>query len=185
MAVLVEAISVIVRRDAINRSYDGGWAGFLSHVPNNTLCADHELARVGFTDPKTVEHFINDLRRHGPVFLSNGKSIDIAVLDQQRGPTEPCDWLEFARLPFGKHDGYVAACWLFEGPRIAAGLHMSELNKNLATPVGWTFEGSLSERFVFVPNKGSMDRLKYLRTENGCDVFLDTSTGSEIFKPQD
>ena len=93
MAVLVEAISVIVRRDAINRSYDGGWAGFLSHVPNNTLCADHELARVGFTDPKTVEHFINDLRRHGPVFLSNGKSIDIAVLDQQRGPTEPCDWL--------------------------------------------------------------------------------------------
>jgi len=62
---------------------------------------------------------------------------------------------------------------------------MSELNKNLATPVGWTFEGSLSERFVFVPNKGSMDRLKYLRTENGCDVFLDTSTGSEIFKPQD
>jgi len=49
MAVLVEAISVIVRRDAINRSYDGGWAGFLSHVPNNTLCADHELARVGFS----------------------------------------------------------------------------------------------------------------------------------------
>ena len=35
---------------------------------------------------------------------------------------------------------------------------MSELNKNLATPVGWTFEGSLSERFVFVPNKASLIR---------------------------
>jgi hypothetical protein len=62
---------------------------------------------------------------------------------------------------------------------------MSELSSNLATPVGWTFEGSLSEHFIFVPNKKSMDRLKYLRSENGCDVFLDMSTGHEVFKPQD
>ena len=184
MAVLVEAISVIVRRDSINRSYIGGWAGFLSHVPNSTLCADNELARVGFMDPKNVERFISDLQHHGLVFLSDGKSIDIAVIDQQQGPTELCDWLEFARLPFGDHGGYIAACWLFEGPRIAAGLHVSELKFNLATPAGWTFEGSLSERFIFVPNEKSMDRLKYLRSENGCDVFLDTSTGHEVFKSQ-
>lgn len=185
MAVLVEAISVIVRRDAINRSYNGGWAGFLSRVPNSTLCADQELARVGFMDPRNVERFINDLQRHGLVFLSNGKSIHIAVVDQQRGSTEPCDWLEFARLPFGKHGGYVAACWLFDGPRIGAGLHLSELNRNLATSAGWTFKGSLSERFIFCANKESLDRFKFLRTENGCEVFLDRSTEREVFKSRE
>jgi hypothetical protein len=37
MAVLVEAISVIVRRDAIDGAFDGGWRGFVSSVPNVTL----------------------------------------------------------------------------------------------------------------------------------------------------
>ena len=48
MAVLVEAISVIVRVDSINEKFPGGWIGFKDHVPNQTLCADNELARVGF-----------------------------------------------------------------------------------------------------------------------------------------
>jgi hypothetical protein len=54
MAVLVEAISVVVRRDAIDRSYEGGWVAFVSSVPNATLCTDDQLARVGFMDPKAV-----------------------------------------------------------------------------------------------------------------------------------
>jgi hypothetical protein len=40
MAVLVEAISVIVRRDTIARRYDGGWPGFVAAAVNSTLCAD-------------------------------------------------------------------------------------------------------------------------------------------------
>jgi len=95
----------------------------------------------------------------------------------------PCDWLEFAHIPFGKSGGKVAACWLFEGPRLAAGIHLPEKSIDLATPDGWTFEGSISERFSFVPNENVGDRLKHLRTESGLDVFLDTSTGREVFKP--
>jgi hypothetical protein len=34
MAVLVEGISVIVRRDAIERKLKGGWATFVGAVPN-------------------------------------------------------------------------------------------------------------------------------------------------------
>jgi len=51
MAVLVEAISVVVRRDAIDRSFGGGWRAFVSCVPNTTLSTDDQLARVGFTSP--------------------------------------------------------------------------------------------------------------------------------------
>ena len=38
MAVLVEALSVIVRRDAIESRFSGGWPKFLSSIPNSTLC---------------------------------------------------------------------------------------------------------------------------------------------------
>ena len=47
MAVLAEGISVIVRLDAIARLMDDDWARFLGVVPNQTLCCDNELARVG------------------------------------------------------------------------------------------------------------------------------------------
>ena len=172
MAVLVEAISVVVRREAIDRSFTGGWDSFVSLVPNATLCTDGQLARVGFMDPKAAERFVNSLRSHGLVFLSEAKCVDIAVVDQQGGPTEPCEWLEFARTSFGKEGARIAACWLFEGPRVTAGLHVAELEFDLATPSGWTYEGSLSERFTFVPAEDMQERLKYIRTEDGIDVFL-------------
>jgi hypothetical protein len=183
VAVLVEAISVVVRRESIDRSFTGGWDAFVSRVPNTTLCADPQLARVGFMDPKAVGKFVEDLQAGGLVFLKSGRCVDIVVIDQQRGPTTPSEWIEFARIPFGKSGGKVAVCWLFEGPRLAAGVHFPGERIDLATPEGWTFQGSISERFSFVPNEDVGERLKYLRTESGLDVFLDTSTGQEMFKP--
>ena len=152
MAVLVEAISVIVRRDAIDRAVSGGWQGFISCVPNATLCTDGELVRVGFMGPQDVESFVDRLQNDGLVFLAEGACADIAIVDQQRGLTMPCEWLEFARLPIGQDDGHVAACWLFEGPRIAAGIHLPGKSLKFAVPDGWKYEGSLSERFAFVPS---------------------------------
>jgi hypothetical protein len=93
----------------------------------------------------------------------------------------PCEWLEFAHIPFGTSGGKVAICWLFEGPRAAAGVHFPGNRIDLATPVNWMFYGSLSERIFFVP--GEDVGLTYLRTERGLDVFLDESTGREVFKP--
>jgi hypothetical protein len=185
LAVLVEALSVVVRRQSIDRSFDGGWTGFVSCVPNATLCTDGQLARIGFMDPKAVEGFVSHLQSRGLNFQSQGTCVDIAVVDQQRGSTMPCNWLEFASIPFGKDGGRVAACWLFEGPRVAAGLHLPRGSLDVATPKGWKYEGSLSERFSFVPAEDVQERLKYIRTEDGIDVFLDTSTDREVYKPKE
>ena len=153
MAVLVEAISVIVRRDAIDNVYTSGWTDFLDDVPNATLCTDGELARVGFMAPDDVERFIDLLCRRGLAFLANGKCQDIAIVDQQRGPTMPCDWLEFTHFPYGDHNGRVSACWLYEDQRIAHGVHFKGTGIELVTPPGWDFESSLSAKFNFVPNE--------------------------------
>jgi hypothetical protein len=184
MAVLIEAISVIVRRNAIDRRFNGGWKVFVSRVPNKTLCTDGLLARVGFMDPNAVGRFVGDLRAGGLEFIRSQRCADIVVIDQQRGPTMPCDWIQFARIPFGHAGGKVSAAWLFEGPRVGAGIHFPGLEFDLATPAGWEFEGSLSEQFHFVPTDDSATRYTFLRTDGSTDVFLDQATGKEVFRPK-
>ena len=180
MAVLVEGISVIIRRDAIESKYRGGWRAFIDDVPNSTLCVDDDIARIGFMGPPDTEAFVKHIERKGLQFLDGGKPVDLAIADQERGLTTECDWLEFGKLGF-RDSGKVSACWFFDGPRIAAGVHLRGSSMNLATPADWEFEGSLSQKFGFVPTGKESDRLKFLRNEDGVDVFLDLDTGKEVF----
>ena len=47
----------------------------------------------------------------------------------------------------------ITSCaWMFEGERIAAGAHIQSTNMQLATPSGWRFKDSLSDKFQFVPD---------------------------------
>ena len=148
MAVLVEATSVILRRDSIGRIFPGGWEAFGAAVPNATLCYDDDIARVGFLSPSEVEGYVKHLQRIGLKVSSQEKYVDLAIVDQCRGLIAGCDWLEFGRFPIGA--GHVSACWLFAGPRKGTGVHMKR-TMDISTPPGWTFESSLSQRFRFVP----------------------------------
>lgn len=200
MAVLIEAISVVIRRDAIERSVPEGWTGFLKVVPNSTLCTDGELARVGFMSPDTVGEFIHELEQLNLRFLEEGSFVDIAVVDQQKGPTTTCEWLEFGRLPVD--GGEVSACWLFEGSRLAGaqGIHFkpgpntdlalkeeggqtrfSHFTTKLVVPNHWTYEHSLSKEFERIPLKELREKLEFLRIENGLKVYRDLNTGDEVF----
>jgi len=80
-------------------------------------------------------------------FLSQGQAVDIALADQQRGLTSPCDWLEFAHLSMGT-DGQVAGCWLFEGPRFGYGTHLPGKSFTLAKPPGGDWKGSSPSRLA-------------------------------------
>jgi hypothetical protein len=186
MAVLIEGISVIVRRDAIGSRFAGGWAAFAAAVPNHTLCTDGDVARVGFMAPADVEAFVDELTPYGLSsngltmrFVIDGSFQDIAVVDQQRGLTMPCEWLEFARIPC--EDGQIAICWLNEGLRQADGIHPPTGGLPVAFPEGWHYARSLSKQFGFVQSGEEAERLRFLRTEEGLDVFLDLRTGKEVF----
>jgi hypothetical protein len=186
MAVLVEGISVVVRRDAIHRSFVGGWSAFVETVPNRTLCTDGAVARVGFMAPADVEAFIAELTRGHPDSVQHtmkcvvdGSFRDIAVVDQQRGPTLPCKWLEFARVPY--EGGQIAICWVNEEPPQGACHHLPDVGQSVAFPEGWSYARSLSKQFGFVQNGDEAEHLRFLRSEDGLDVFLDLRTGKEVF----
>ena len=51
----------------------------------------------------------------------------------------------------------------------------------VAVPEGWRLETSLSKKSHFVDNRDVDQRLKFLRLEDGNDVFLNTETGKEVY----
>lgn len=169
MAVLVEGISVIVRRDAVARRYKGGWPSFVSDAVNSTLCADSEIARLGFMHPDDVGAFIGRLQVHGFVFLDQaGAAVDIVVVDQREGPTTACKWIEF----FGQD---------VPGGRVSAARLVGSREQGLICPDGWTFEHSLSKSFEFHPGRKLNDNYEFVRHEHGTDVFRDRRTNKEVY----
>ena len=171
MAVLVEAISVLIKRSAVDEKYSGGWDAFVQDVPNRTFCADSLLARVGFMSPDDVETYIIDLEKKGFIYIEGGEAVELVLVDQQRGFAAKCNWAEFMYVNLdGDKSKRVAACKAIEGP-----------DDPLITPDGWEYEGSLSQTFGFIPT-GHLDKsLKFLRHENGLDVYLNTLTGKEVY----
>lgn len=171
MAVLIEGNSVVIRAAAIITKFEGGWDAFKEMVPNQTMCADNELVRVGFMSPSDVEAFIKQLERNGLEFLSDSDAVDIAVADQLRGLTSPAPWLEFGHVSLGGDPRRaVAACRLTNGT-------VTEV----VMPPEWSFEGSLSQTYGFVSSEHIDKSLRYLRHENGLDVYLNLVTNEQIY----
>ena len=169
MAVLIEAISVVIRVEAIHSRYPGGWQSFSKVVPNNTLCSDNDLARVGFMTPEDARAFTERLEQIGIVFLRDGHCHDAVVIDQLRGILNPCDWVEY---------GHVE---LAQGQKISAAQMKGSEHRQVFCPDGWRYENSLSRNFGFVPTGKEKQSLRFLRREDGLDVYLNLLTGNEVF----
>jgi hypothetical protein len=128
MAVLLEAISVIVRIEAIQEHYPGSWDAFRDAAPNQTLCADSQLARIGFMSRVDVESFIKELEKYGLIYMDDGVCVDIAVADQQRGFAIKCDWAQCGSVSIDGNN--IKACQAIEDDSF-----------QLMTPDGWQYEG--------------------------------------------
>jgi hypothetical protein len=170
MAVLVEAISIIIQRKTIDEKYPGGWDAFVENAPNGTLCADENVARLGFMSPFDVESFIKGLEKIGFRYIVDGQALEVAVIDQIRGFMTPCDWLDAGHVEIdgGKHE--VTACKL-----------KGCLSKCIISPIGWEYNKSLSREYGFIPSEHLDKSLKYLRHENGMDVYYNKLTNGEVY----
>lgn len=168
MAVLIEAISVVFRKKAIEETFPGGWTAFLGEAPNRTLFSDGDIGCIGFMHPDDVGKYVFYLESFGLDFDIGGQTKDIAVVDQIRGFAIPSPWLSFGEL--AKDGNNVKVCWL------------SSTDPNfIFTRRGWEFEGSLSQKAGFVASEDVEKKLRFLRNENGLDVYLDLETGKEVY----
>lgn len=139
MAVLVEGISVVIRCKAIVASYIGGQSAFRRDLPNDTLCADGELAAVMFMTPADVEAYACVLEQRGLKYFDGEKALDFVVVDQHTGLRAPCDWVLFGRTNWNNFDGCtISVCELI--PASAS---------RVVVPANWTYENSLTANGVY------------------------------------
>ncbi len=165
MSVLIEGISVVVKNTTLEAKYPGGVSAYEAASPNRTYCSDAFLSRVGFMSPDDVKHLIDGLLKFGFEFIQHGQARDVAVVDQRQGVTVDCSWLQFARHPKGH-----AFAWLAD-----------KEPGDLAVPQGWEFQRSLSNSYSFVPTEEVKQRIQFIRTDKGVDIFRDELTDREIF----
>lgn len=172
MAVLVEGISVIIPIEHLQKSYPGGLSAFEKNAPNKTLCSDGEIVRIGFMAPPDVQAFVLSLERYGLRYLDGQRAVDIAVVDQQRGPMSDCEWLKFMKYPVQDQTttAHVSACRLKDGKA-----------EGFAVPRGWAYENSLSKSFGFTLTEHAHKGMTFLYRKDGMDVFYDELAEAEVF----
>jgi Tetratricopeptide repeat len=166
MAVLIEAINVVIQLETLRERYPGGIEAYQDACPNRSFCADDHLARVGFLQPSEMERFAGKLEEIGLVAIKDGACADFAIVDQVQGPIAPCSWFEW-----GRHADGFNLCWL-------AGTKPG----SVVVPQGWTLEDSLNIDAI-VPRDASRDRdgLEFVREGDELDVFRDPETGKEVY----
>lgn len=140
-------------------------------MPNKTLCSDNEIARVGFMDPADVEDFVERVCSKHLTFIENERAVDLAVVDQPRGLTTDCNWLEVGHIDWAGDPSKRVT---------AARLKGSQCNQ-IMTPEGWEYEGSLSHTFGFSPNSADKRGLIFLRHEDGMEVYFNELSGKEVY----
>lgn len=191
MAVLVEGISIVVRRDSIDAKYEGGWDAFLDDLPTSPFCHDDEIACVMFMSYLNADTYVDFLETKGLVFLEDGHSIDIAVVDQDEGAKYSTYWLQFVHkwFPVEGADDKVSGCWFLErnplpdsgGVVLPGGFEIGGGYIYFSTPSNWRYETSLSKNHTFYSEEELRQKCKFLRSEGLVDVYLNTETGKELY----
>jgi hypothetical protein len=167
MSVLIEALTLVIRRFDLDIRYPGGTEAFLQHAleltePPRFICGeDAHLVNLSFSSPEHMMECLKLLTYHGFLDVDDGQVVDMAYVDQHHGPTMPCHWLEWRRHP----EGFTYA-WL-------AGTEPGDM----AVDEGWTPERSRGmERFDVRDEPGRMLRLA---EDDGVEIWLDLFTGSQ------
>ena len=178
MPVLCTFISVIIRRDSIDKYFQGGWQRFVLELPNYSMCTDGELVNVGFMNPNAVLSYIEFLKSEGLQYeqssndQSKTRSIDdVDVVDRFDSDSDKRDWIEFGDKTFNDQKSFC--CWL-----------KGTTKKTLAIPNSY----NKGEVVYNIPPHISPDkfaeRFSFLRTENDLDIYLDSKYKGEYYLPQ-
>jgi len=161
MAVLIEAYSVVIKGDSLLNKWPGGWKAFESAVPNKTLCTDGSLVRVGFMVYQDAIEYCRTLGVNNLVAVTKEKDGDYVLVGQLEGPMFKPEWLKFEHMEKAKDDTKkIAVCRL-----------VGDTKPGLSAPIGWKYDGSLSDKPNFASREEAEQRLEKIRRRDGVEVY--------------
>jgi len=160
MAIAIEAVTVVVKNEAIEHRYPGGAETFRSNIPNRTFCADESLSRCSFMVEADAEAFLKEL---GSLGLRVEDGSDAVICDAFHQAMRPaCDW-----LLMGAYQKSVIA-WL-----------AGEDVKTIVGPPGWDPENPKPLKFSTTAEAAK--RLKYLRSDGNVHAYWDKEDNVEVY----
>lgn len=128
MAVLVEALTLVIRPLTLETRYPGGMDAWVDRIEGSAGTARYLSRAPGligasfYTDELEVE--VHHLEEIGLALVSeDGSFEDFAVVDQCRGLVWPCSWLDWSP---GCPNGWYSWAWL-----------PGEAPERLGIPPGW------------------------------------------------
>lgn len=171
MSVLVEGYSVIIQAQEIEAKWHGGLKQFAKEVPNKTLCLDGSLVRVGFMVYADAINYSKSLEKNHIMEASNEEAQGYVFISQLEGPKTKPGWLEIDYLEKAADPSVkVLTCRL-----------TGDTEPGLSAPIGWKYEGSLSEKPNYITNEEAEQRLERIRRRDGLEVYYDKKTRKQVF----
>lgn len=168
MSVLIEGVSLVVPVVTLDATWPGGAASFCRDVistpasPARHVCSDGALVSVGFLHPADARVVIAELREHGLMELDPLRWHDVAIVDQEEGPSLPCAWLEWKRERGGPTTAWFA----------------NSESGTLAVPAGWAPERAPC--LTRVDRRDEPGRMLKLAEEGELETWLDFKTGEVV-----
>jgi len=167
MSVLIEAITLVVRRLSADIGYPGGSDAFLQATleleqPPRYVCnGDPLLLNLSFYNADHLRPAAELLQKSGLIDVDDDTKefLDFAYVDQASGPTMPCSWLAWK-----KHKEGFTLAW-----------DTSAEIGDMAAPDDWTVRRS--REITHTDMRDDKERLFHLATEDGFDTYLDLRTG--------
>ena len=172
MAVIIEAITVVVRRDAARRAFAGNDAPLATLAPNRSGRQDEHLYAIGFMNQLDAEAFVRRaLEPRGLTWTQGDEAVDLTLVYQHTGLLHYTPWLEVGQYPV--EGGAVTAAWL-SGTEPGA----------LSTHSFWNFKGYM--QISSAPLEGNDAWQEIPSDDPRQRAFLNLETGEKRYaiKPQ-
>lgn len=168
MAVLIEAICLVVPRQVLDVSFPGGTDGFLVDCTANDsvryAIADAHVAAVSTFDPQALEPLIERLADLGIVGADDSdRAFEFVFVDMQTGPVIRCDWLSITHHRHG---------FTFVE-------RVSQPTCAFETPQGWLLDQSWRLTRTDIREEGP-DSVMTLGINDGIETVLDLRSGQLV-----
>lgn len=103
MPVLIEGVSVLIKKGSIYERYQGGYGRFVYDLQDQaSLCESDHLVRIGFDTHELARQYLQLLVARGLKIMllneENPNNTDAMLVDQVFGPSFRVYWLDFIHL---------------------------------------------------------------------------------------
>lgn len=164
MAVLIEDVTLVVRRERLAQRWPGGVGGFACEHPEGAFADDGRLVAFTPCAPSALYGLCVALESCG-LSLSGPQEVEVAAVHQLDGAFAWCPWLELARREPAP------------GQPVLVAREAGDARVGLAAPAGWSWERSRSRAAGTAALPATDRPLRYLGREGSEAVYRDRFTG--------